>query len=50
MKLSMYQIVAIAGSLLLMVSGGLRFSHSGSPKELIISVLYFFANLLIFCF
>ncbi|MFA6349971.1 MAG: hypothetical protein WCY12_03485 [Candidatus Omnitrophota bacterium] len=50
MKLSMYQIAAVAGSLLLMVSGALRFSHSGNPKELMISVLYFFANLIIFCF
>ncbi|MCX5681796.1 MAG: hypothetical protein NT079_05960 [Candidatus Omnitrophica bacterium] len=50
MKLHLYQSVAIAGSLLLMVSGMLRFSFSGSPKELVISILYFIANVFIFCF
>jgi hypothetical protein len=49
MKMSPYQIVAVLGSTLLMVSGLLRFSSSGNPKELFIGVLYFFANLLIFC-
>ena len=50
MKISMYQVVASIGSLLLMVSGLLRFLDSGSPKELFISVLYFMANIIIFCF
>jgi hypothetical protein len=27
----------------------LRFLHSGSPKELFIGILYFLANLIIFC-
>ena len=49
MKISPYQIVAVLGSLLLMVSGLLRFFNSGNPKELLIGVLYFFANLIIFC-
>lgn len=49
MKLSPYQIVAVLGSLLLMVSGLLRFFSSGNPKELAIGILYFFANLMIFC-
>jgi len=49
MKIQMYQIVAVSGSLLLLVSGFLRFTLSGSPKELLIGFLYFFANLLIFC-
>lgn len=49
MKISPYQIVAVLGSLLLMVSGLMRFLNSGSPKELLIGVLYFFANLIIFC-
>ncbi len=49
MKLTPYQIFATAGSILLMVSGFLRFTQSGSPKELVISILYFFANLFIFC-
>ncbi len=49
MKMVPYQIVAITGSLLLMVSGLLRFSGSGNPKELLIGILYFFANLIIFC-
>jgi hypothetical protein len=49
MKIVPYQIVAVSGSLLLMVSGLMRFSHSGSPKELLIGALYFLANILIFC-
>jgi len=49
MKISPYQIIAVLGSLLLMASGLLRFSASGSIKELFIGILYFFANLLIFC-
>jgi len=49
MKIQLYQVVAVVGSLLLMVSGLLRFSHSGSPKELVIGVLYLCANILIFC-
>ncbi len=49
MKFSPYQIIAVIGSALLMVSGLLRFSSTGSPKELMIGVLYFFANLIIFC-
>lgn len=50
MKLQLYQIVAVVGSLLLLTSGILRFSHSGSPKEIIIGTLYFIANIFIFCF
>ncbi|MFH0856073.1 MAG: hypothetical protein V1869_06190 [Candidatus Omnitrophota bacterium] len=50
MKLQAYQIVAVIGSLLLMAAGLLRMSHSGSPKELFIAFLYFFANIIIFCF
>lgn len=49
MKIHSYQVVAVAGSTLLMVSGLLRYSQSGSPKELAIGVLYFLANLIIFC-
>ncbi|MDD3905051.1 MAG: hypothetical protein PHS46_00795 [Candidatus Omnitrophica bacterium] len=49
MKLAMYQVVAVLGSALLMVSGLLRYTHSGSPKELFIAILYFLANILIFC-
>ncbi|MCX5680408.1 MAG: hypothetical protein NTZ95_07185 [Candidatus Omnitrophica bacterium] len=49
MKISPYQIVAVLGSSLLMLSGLLRFFSFGNPKELIIGVLYFFANLIIFC-
>lgn len=49
MKFSPYQIVAVLGSSLLMLSGLLRFFSSGNPKELAIGVLYFFANLIIFC-
>lgn len=50
MKLQAYQIVAVAGSLLLMAAGFLRLAHSGNAKELFIAILYFFANILIFCF
>jgi len=49
MKVSAYQIVAVLGSTLLMLSGLLRFFQLGSLKELFIGVLYFIANLLIFC-
>ncbi len=49
MKFQPYQVIAVLGSALLMVSGLLRFSSSGNPKELMIGALYFFANLLIFC-
>jgi hypothetical protein len=49
MKIALYQIVAVVGSALLMVSGLLRFFVSGSPKEMLIAVLYFMANLIIFC-
>lgn len=49
MKIVPYQIAAILGSLLLVASGLMRFSHSGNPKELLVGVLYFFANLVIFC-
>ena len=49
MKLQAYQIAAVAGSSILMLSGFLRFQQSGSPKELLIAGLYFLANLLIFC-
>ncbi|MDD2927290.1 MAG: hypothetical protein PHE30_00365 [Candidatus Omnitrophica bacterium] len=50
MKIQLYQVVAVLGSLLLMGAGLLRLAHSGNPKELIIAILYFFANILIFCF
>lgn len=50
MKISAYQVVAILGSLLLLASGLLRMAQSGNPKELLIGILYFFANLVIFCF
>ncbi len=49
MKIQAYQIVAILGSLLLMAAGLLRMAHSGNPKELFIGILYFAANILIFC-
>ncbi len=49
MKIAAYQVVAVVGSLLLMTSGLMRFSHSGNPKELIIGVLYLLANIMIFC-
>lgn len=49
MKIQLYQIAAVLGSLLLMAAGLLRLAHSGSLKELAIAVLYFFANILIFC-
>lgn len=45
-----YQFVAITGSALLAVSGFLRYAQTGSPKEPVIALLYFLANLLIFCF
>ncbi|MFA5287449.1 MAG: hypothetical protein WC394_04175 [Candidatus Omnitrophota bacterium] len=50
MKIHAYQIFAISGSLLLLASGFLKLAHSGNPKELLIGFLYFFANILIFCF
>lgn len=50
MKIQLYQIAAVTGSLLLLAAGSLRLAHSGNPKELIIAILYFFANLFIFCF
>gem|GEM_PF-1212966 len=49
MKVSLYQAAAVLGSLLLMLSGLLRFFHLGSPKELFIGILYFIANIIIFC-
>ncbi|MDD5422657.1 MAG: hypothetical protein WC592_00570 [Candidatus Omnitrophota bacterium] len=49
-KFSPYQVVAALGSLLLVVSGIMRFSQSGSPKEILIGLLYFAANIIIFCF
>jgi len=49
MKVAPYQIVAVTGSVLLALSGLLRFFHSGNPKELLVGILYFFANLIIFC-
>lgn len=49
MKINAYQVVAVVGSLLLLLSGFMRLSYSGSPKELIIGALYFAANILIFC-
>lgn len=49
MKISSYQIIAVLGSALLMLSGYLRFMRFGSPKELAIGVLYFLANIIIFC-
>jgi hypothetical protein len=48
-KIQAYQVAAVVGSSILMLSGLLRFQHSGSPKELVIGILYFIANLLIFC-
>ncbi|MDO8663161.1 MAG: hypothetical protein Q7K98_08110 [Candidatus Omnitrophota bacterium] len=50
MRIQAYQMVAVLGSLLLMVAGLLRMVRSGSPKELVVAILYFFANILIFCF
>ena len=49
MKMNSYQVVAVAGSSLLMLSGLLRYFHFGSPKELFIGALYFMANIIIFC-
>lgn len=49
MRLQAYQAAAVIGSSLLMLSGFLRFQQSGSPKEIVISGLYFLANVLIFC-
>jgi hypothetical protein len=49
MKMSLYQIVAVLGSSLLLLSGLLRYLQFGSPKELVIGILYFIANLFIFC-
>jgi len=49
MKMNLYQAMAVLGSSLLLASGVLRFFHSGSPKELFIGMLYFMANILIFC-
>jgi len=49
MKINAYQVIAVLGSLMLMISGLMRFSISGSPKELIIGALYFAANIFIFC-
>jgi len=49
MKVMPHQIAALVGSALLMLSGMLRFFHSGSPKELAVGVLYFIANIIIFC-
>ncbi|MDD5428879.1 MAG: hypothetical protein PHI58_06585 [Candidatus Omnitrophica bacterium] len=49
MTIALYQAVAVVGSLLLLTSGFLRFTQSGSPKELFIGALYFLANLIIFC-
>jgi hypothetical protein len=50
MKFQLYQIVAVLGSTLLLSSGAIRYFQSGSPKELFIGILYFLANILIFCF
>jgi hypothetical protein len=50
MKLVSYQVIAILGSALLVSSGLMRFFQSGSFKELFIGLLYFIANILIFCF
>ena len=49
MKIAMYQVLAVVGSALLMCSGLLRYVRSGSPKELFIAILYFAANVIIFC-
>lgn len=49
MKLNLYQTFAIVGSSMLMISGLLRFFHSSNPKELFIGILYFLANIIIFC-
>lgn len=48
-KVAAYQFIAVLGSALLMVSGLLRFMRFGSPKELLIAILYFLANIIIFC-
>ncbi|MFA5839165.1 MAG: hypothetical protein WC890_00750 [Candidatus Margulisiibacteriota bacterium] len=50
MKLNAYQVLAVLGSTILLSSGVVRYMHSGSPKELIISVMYFIANICVFCF
>lgn len=49
MKILPYQIAAVSGSLLLAISGLMRFFHSGNPKELLIGILYLIANIIIFC-
>lgn len=49
MKINLYQIVAVLGSSLLMLSGLLRYFQMGSLKELFIGALYFVANIIIFC-
>ena len=49
MKIAMYQVLAVAGSALLMGSGLLKYLNSGSPKELFIAIFYFAANVIIFC-
>lgn len=49
-KLAFYQILAILGSSFLIASGITRFSQTGSLKELFVGVLYFAANIIIFCF
>jgi len=48
--MNLYQIIAVLGSSLLLCSGAIRYFGSGNPKELIIGVLYFIANIMIFCF
>ncbi len=50
MKFNAYQVLAVLGSTLLMSSGAVRYMQSGSPKELIISVMYLIANICVFCF
>lgn len=49
-KLAYYQLIAVLGSSLLIVSGLMRFLQTGSVKELFVGILYFIANIIIFCF
>ncbi|MFA5311364.1 MAG: hypothetical protein WC355_03515 [Candidatus Omnitrophota bacterium] len=48
-KLATYQILALLGSSLLVASGVMRFIQTSSLKELFVGVLYFIANIIIFC-
>lgn len=48
-KLASYQILALLGSSLLVASGVMRFIQTASLKELFVGILYFIANIIIFC-